>query len=131
MKYMLDTNTCIYLMKNVPAVVEQYRANKHMGICISATVLAELYFGVYNSSNVAKNGANLTNFLLGLDILDFCGSAAIEYGIIRAVLQKRGLRIGSMDLLIAAHAKAAGLVLVTNNTREFLRVGGLQVENLA
>ena len=129
MKYLLDTNTCIFLMKNNQAVVERYKRGRTSGIAISSITAAELYYGVYNSAQPEKNGANLANFLIGLDVLDFDGAAAMEYGRVRAALRKQGTPIGSMDMLIAAHAKAAGLTLVTNNTREFERVEGLPLED--
>lgn len=129
MRYMLDTNTCIYLMKNNPSAVENYKTKKHLGISISTIVSAELYFGVYNSANIEKNGTNLANFLIGLETLEFDDSAAMEYGFIRATLQKQGNLIGPFDMLIAAHAKAERLTLVTNNIREFERVDGLKIES--
>jgi len=129
MKYMLDTNTCIYLMKNTTSVVDNYTAKKHRGVSISTIISAELYFGVYNSSNIEKNGSSLANFLIGLEVLEFDDSAAMEYGIIRATLQKQGNIIGPLDMLIAAHAKAKRLALVTNNIREFERVKGLTLES--
>jgi tRNA(fMet)-specific endonuclease VapC len=76
-----------------------------------------------------KNGANLSKFFIGLEILDFDSGAAIEYGRIRATLRKKGTPIGQMDMLIAAHAKSKGLTLVTNNVSEFERVDGLKLED--
>jgi len=129
MKYLLDTNTCIFLMKNREAVVARYKANKKCGIAISSITVAELYFGVYNSASPEKNGENLTNFLLGFNIVDFDSTAASEYGRVRSALQKKGTLIGQFDMLIAAHAKSLGLIAVTNNTREFERVEGLMLED--
>ena len=129
MKYLLDTNTCIFLMKNITSVVECYMANRPSGIAISVVTAAELHYGVFNSSHPEKNGANLANFFIGLQQLDFDGVAAVEYGRICAFLRKQGTPIGPMDMLIAAHAKSAGLTLVTNNTREFSRVPGLQLDD--
>jgi len=128
-KYLLDTNTCIFLMKNLVSVVERYKTKKPDGIAISAITAAELHFGVYNSSAPGKNGTNLSNFLIGVSLLEFDGVAAAEYGRIRANLRRQGTPIGSFDMLIAAHAKSAGLTLVTNNTREFARVSGLTLED--
>jgi len=116
-------------MKNNPSAVENYKTKKHLGISISTIVSAELYFGVYNSANIEKNGTNLANFLIGLETLEFDDSAAMEYGFIRATLQKQGNLIGPFDMLIAAHAKAERLTLVTNNIREFERVDGLKIES--
>jgi len=129
MKYMLDTNSCIFLMKNTASVVEHYKAKKHFGICISAIVAAELYFGIYNSANIEKNGRSLANFLTGLEIIEFDDRSSVDYGKIRAELKRKGQLIGDTDMFIAAHAKSLGLVLVTNNTREFQRVEGLYIED--
>ena len=129
MKYMLDTNTCIFLMKNRPEVISRYQQNKPLGIAISSITLSELKFGVYNSEFPERNGENLLRFLLGVELLAYNDAAADEYGRIRAGLRRKGTPIGELDMLIAAHAKAAGLVLVTNNTDEFGRVAGLALED--
>jgi len=91
--------------------------------------LAELQFGVEKSLFPEKNTAALCQFLVALNVLSFDDQAAVEYGRICAYLQKRGTPIGTMDMLIAAHAKAADLTLVTNNTREFARVPDLALDN--
>jgi len=129
MKYMLDTNTCIFLIKRNPEVMSSYAAKKSEGIVISSIVLAELEFGVCNSTAYEKNKANLLAFLSLVEILSFNGAAATEYGNIRADLNRKGTPIGFLDTLIAAHAKSKGLVIVTNNIREFGRVEGLEVED--
>jgi len=129
MKYLLDTNTCVFLMKNRPETVAQYRKKALRGIAISSITLSELKFGVYNSANPKRNGENLLRFLIGVEVLDYNIAAADEYGKTRAELRRKGTPIGHMDLLIAAHAKAAGLTVVTNNTREFERVDGLRLED--
>ena len=129
MKYLLDTNTCIYLMKNHPETVARYEQNRLLGIAISSITLSELKFGVYNSLNPESNGENLLRFLIGIDVLDYNSTAADEYGRIRADLRRKATPIGHMDMLIAAHAKAEGLIIVTNNTREFERVEGLRLED--
>ena len=129
MRYLLDTNTCVFLMKNVETVVNNYKINNHLGIAISAITAAELHFGVYNSIHREKNGRNLANFLIGIEIWEFDDIAAVEYGRIRAELQRRGELIGPLDMLIAAHAMAESLTLVTDNTRELKRINGLKVEN--
>ena len=129
MNYLLDTNTCIYLMKNHTPVVDRYKSTRHLGIAVSTITTAELYFGVYNSASPVINGANLANFLIGLEILEFDDSASIEYGRMRAVLRRQGTPVGPMDMLIAAHAKSQGLVIVTNNVQEFTRIEGLELEN--
>ena len=129
MKYLLDTNMCIFLMKNNISVVNKYKKNKKRGIAISSITAAELYFGVYNSANPIKNGENLAKFLIGLKILDFDSGASMEYGNLRAILWKKGIPIGPLDMLIAAHAKARELIVVTNNVREFKCIDGLVIED--
>jgi len=129
MKYMLDTNTCIFLMKNRPEVISRYQQNKPLGIAISSITLSELKFGVYNSEFPERNGENLLRFLLGVELLAYNDAAADEYGRIRAGLRRKGTPIGELDMLIAAHAKSAELTLVTNNTDEFGRVAGLALED--
>lgn len=130
MTYMLDTNICIYAIKNKPEqVLEKLKENLSNGICISAITLAELQHGVEKSINPEKNSMALLQFLSILDILPFDDLAAVEYGKICAYLQKRGTPIGTMDMLIAAHAKTENLIIVTNNVREFERVPDLKIEN--
>ncbi len=132
MSYMLDTNICIYAMKNKPEkVLQRLKEEINDGVCISSITLAELEYGMKHSSNPAKNEQALLRFLLPFDVLPFGAAAASEYGEIRAYLQKAGTPIGAMDILIAAHAKSEDIVLVTNNTREFERVVGLELENWA
>lgn len=129
MKYMLDTNMCIYAQKNIPQVIEKIKNNFQYGVAISSITLAELEFGVQASANVEKNTIALYKFLSIVEILDFDSSAATEYGKIRADLKKKGTPIGNMDMLISAHAKSENLIVVTHNTREFERVEGLQLED--
>ena len=130
MTYMLDTNICIYAIKNNPEqVLEKLKQNLSNRICISAITLAELQHGVEKSMNPEKNSMALLQFLSILDILPFDDLAAVEYGKIYAYLQKRGTPIGTMDMLIAAHAKTENLIIVTNNVREFERVPNLKIEN--
>ena len=130
MTYMLDTNICIYAIKNKPEqVLEKLKENLSNGICISAITLAELQHGVEKSINPEKNSMALLQFLSILDILPFDDLAAVEYGKICAYLQKRGTPIGTIDMLIAAHAKTENLIIVTNNVREFERVPDLKIEN--
>lgn len=132
MTYMLDTNICIYAIKNKPEqVLRQLKANLQYGLCISAITLAELEHGVEKSASPEKNTVALMQFLAILDVLPFDDAAASEYGKICAYLQKQGTPIGTMDMLIAGHAKAEGLILVTNNVREFERVPDLEIENWA
>lgn len=132
MTYMLDTNICIYVMKNRPErVLERFRKELDRGICISSITLAELEYGMKHSSNPVKNEQSLLKFLLPLSILPFGQAAASAYGKIRAYLQRKGTPIGPLDMLIAAHARAENMILVTNNVREFERVPGLELENWA
>lgn len=129
---MLDTNICIYAIKNKPEqVLRQLKANLPYGLCISAITLAELEHGVEKSAAPEKNMMALMQFLAIMDVLPFDDEAACEYGKICAYLQKRGTPVGTMDMLIAGHAKAEGLILVTNNVREFERIPDLEIENWA
>lgn len=132
MNYMLDTNICIYAIKNKPEnVLSRLKDNLHNGLCISAITLAELEHGVEKSAFPEKNAVALIRFLSILLVLPFDDLAAVEYGKLCAYLQRQGTPIGTMDMLIAAHAKAKGLILVTNNIREFERVPDLVIENWA
>ena len=132
MTYMLDTNICIYAIKNrPPQVLAKIKENLFRGLCISAITLAELEHGVEKSLYPDRNRAALLQFLSILDVLPFDDNAAVEYGSICAVLQRRGTPIGTMDMLIAAHARAENAILVTNNVREFERVEALRLENWA
>ena len=130
MKYMLDTNICIFMIKRKPdGLLQTLKTVINEGVSISAITYAELEHGVAFSAYPEKNADALTQFLTIIDVLPFDAAAATEYGTIRADLQRKGTLIGQMDLLIAAHAKAYGYVLVTNNTREFARVDGLIIED--
>ena len=127
---MLDTNICIYLIKNKPLEVkEKFNAYEVGEICISSITVSELYYGVYKSQMVEKNLLALALFLAPLNIVDYNEKASIEYGKIRAILESTGKVIGSLDMLIAAHAVSLEVILVTNNTKEFERVDGLRLEN--
>lgn len=132
MTYMLDTNICIYAIKNKPeTVLRRMKKEMDSGLCISSVTLAELEYGVRHSLQPAKNEQALLRFLLILTVLPFDAAAASEYGRIREDLQKKGTPIGPLDMLIAAHARAEDLILVTNNVREFIRVPDLKIENWA
>ena len=132
MTYMLDTNICIYIMKNKPEkVLRRFKEELNNGIGISSITLAELEYGMKHSSNPAQNERALLRFLVPLSVLPFGAGAASEYGAIRTFLQNNGTPMGPLDMLIAAHAKSEGLVMVTNNVREFERVPGLEIENWA
>lgn len=131
MRYMLDTNICIYAIKNRPASVQAaLRANESAGIGISSISVAELYFGAEKSGS-ARNLEALQHFLEPLEIADFDITAAQAYGRLRHTLERNGTPIGPLDTQIAAHALALGVSLVTNNTLEFVRVSGLRLENWA
>lgn len=132
MKYMLDTNICIYAIKNKPEqVLQRLKENLQEGLCISAITLSELEFGAAKSANPQKNQTAIMQLLLVLDVLPFDDRAAMEYGDIRADLEKKGDLIGPLDMLIASHARSEDLILVTNNVREFVRVPDLKIENWA
>ncbi len=131
MKYMLDTNICVYFLKNDPAVTATFRRNMREGIVISTIVLSELEFGVQNSRDTVKNRNKLDAFMRLVEEISYDRHAALEYGRICAALRRKGTPIGPLDTLIAAHAKSQKLILVTNNAREFERVDGLKIENWA
>jgi tRNA(fMet)-specific endonuclease VapC len=126
--YLLDTNICIYLIREKPAsLLKQFRKLTPGDVGISVITLCELEYGVENSSNPSRNREALNLFLLPLMVFTFTVSVAIEYGKIRKALRQN--QIGSLDLLIAAHAIQLGFTLVTDNLREFKRVPGLRCEN--
>ena len=130
MKYMLDTNICIYTIKHKPPeVIKNFLRHNPDEMCISSITYAELMHGVEKSRAVERNRMAITLFLSAITILPFNQYAAEEYGKVRAELERKGTPIGSMDMLIAGHARAEELVLVTNNTREFFRVENLEVED--
>lgn len=128
--YLLDTNICIYLIKqHSKELLKNIQRRRVTEVAISSITLAELRYGVEKSHFPEKNSQALDLFLLPFEVLSFDALAASAYGRIRASLEKSGKLIGSLDMLIAAHAISSGSVLVTNNQREFLRVKGLQVED--
>ena len=130
MKYMMDTNICIYAIKNKPeSVIRKILSQNPEDLCISVVTYAELMHGVEKSQAVEKNRIAMSLFLSAITVLDFDGEAAEAYGQIRAELERKGTPIDLMDLLIAGHARSQGLILVTNNTREFARVTGLRIED--
>jgi tRNA(fMet)-specific endonuclease VapC len=130
MKYLLDTNICIYLMKgNFPLVVSRFRQFPINDIGVSAVSIAELEFGVANSSSAKHNRNTLDRWLSNLNQPAFDSNAARCYGTIRAQLQANGTPIGPLDMLLAAQAISLSATLVSNNLREFSRVRGLKVEN--
>ena len=132
MRYMLDTNICIYVIKHKPEkVFRKLQETDPEDVCISSVTYAELACGVEKSNAVEKNRVALTTLLAKLEILDFDVAAADEYGKVRADLEKRGMPIGPLDMMIAGHARSLGYTLVTNNMKEFSRVRDLKTENWA
>lgn len=130
MKYILDTNICIYLIKKKPiSVLNRLSKIKIKEVGISTITLSELEYGAAKSSNPDKNRVALIGFASLLEIYNYDARAAREYGIIRADLERSGKIIGAMDMLIAAQAKGLNLILVTNNEKEFNRIPGLKIEN--
>lgn len=130
MKVMLDTNICIYLIKQRPqSLLARFRSFPVGHIGISVITLAELQYGISKSSQPKKNREALEQFLSPLEVAAFDRQATVAYGTIRTALERKGRLIGAMDLLIAAHALSLGVRLVTNNEREFRQVPGLRVEN--
>jgi tRNA(fMet)-specific endonuclease VapC len=129
MVLLLDTNICIYLIREKPrSILERFKKHAVGDIGISAITLAELEYGVSKSSKPAANKEALDQFVAPLELVAFDRSATAVYGKLRTALEKKGQSIGAMDLLIAAHALALNVRLVTHNVREFARVPGLRVE---
>jgi tRNA(fMet)-specific endonuclease VapC len=129
LRYMLDTNICIYLSGHYPQKLLERFNRFDSQICLSTITLAELYFGIEKSERRSQNLDALNHFVGRLTILPFSEKAASHYGEVRVDLQKSGRLIGPHDMLIASHARSEGLALVTNNEHEFRRVPGLLVEN--
>ena len=130
MKWLLDTNVCIAVIRQRPESALRRLRGKQVGqVGLSTITLAELEFGAAKSQQPARARAALREFLLPLEVVPFNEAAVDAYGTVRAVMEKKGRPIGPLDTLIAAHALALGTVLVTNNTREFRRVPGLSVED--
>ena len=130
MRYLLDTNICIYIIKRTPLpVLERFKRLRVGDVGISAITHCELEFGVAKSSMPERNRLALTEFLSPLEVLDFPSTAAPIFGELRALLQKKGKPIGNYDLLIAVQALHERLTLITNNTKEFRRVPKLTIEN--
>ena len=132
MRYMLDTNICIYSIKHKPEqVFVRLQEHEPADICISSVTYAELVHGVAKSQAIEKNPLTLALLLSNIEILNFDANAAESYGKIRADLEKQGTPIGTLDMMIAGHAKSLNYTVVTNNTKEFNRVPGLKFENWA
>ena len=130
MRYMLDTNICIYAIKHKPEqVIKHLKRLDSSDVCISSITYAELLYGVENSKAIEKNRVALTLLLANIDIMSFDSLAAESYGKIRAYLTQAGTPIGPLDMMIAAHAKSLGYTVVTNNTKEFKRIKDLKLED--
>jgi tRNA(fMet)-specific endonuclease VapC len=129
LKYMLDTNIVIYVIKRRP--LKALKAfNQHVAqMCISSITLAELLHGVEKSTKPDHNLRQVEDFVSRLEVLEYGAKAASHYGVIRTDLERKGTPLGVNDLHIAGHARSEGLILVTNNLREFKRVEALRLEN--
>jgi len=129
LKYMLDTNICIFTIKNRPQHVRE-AFNRHSNqLCISSVSLMELIYGAEKSARPEQNLAVVEGFAARLEVLDYDSAAASHTGQLRAELARNGTPIGPYDQLIAGHARSRGLIIVTNNLREFERVPGLRCED--
>ena len=129
LKYLLDTNIIIYVLKRRPAEVLKIFNTNASRMAISSITLSELIYGAEKSSNVSKNLEVIEEFISHLDILPYDAKASQHYGQIKATLERKGEIVGENDIHIAAHAISQGLTLVTNNLREFKRVANLALEN--
>ena len=130
MKYLLDTNICVFIFRRkFPSVLQRLHQTQSGEVGISAVTLAELRYGADKSSNPTKNHTVIDAFLTTVAVLEFHEDAARLDGTVRSDLESRGTPIGPLDNMIAAHALSAGTILVTNNVRELSRVAGLVVED--
>lgn len=130
MKYMLDTNICIGLIRQKPQKLIRRLTRCEPGeVGVSSITISELAFGANKSNRVEQNLTALEQFLLPIEIADFDQQASAAYGAIRAYLEREGKIIGSMDMLIGAHALSLGVTLITNNVDEFQRIPKLKVED--
>lgn len=127
---MLDTNICIYIIKNKPQSVREKFSTFEVGeLCISSITVSELMYGAHKSQHTQRNLQAIEAFLLPFEIVEYDYNASKYYGMIRADLEAKGQVIGSLDMLIAGHAMALGTTLITNNMKEFKRVEGLALDN--
>jgi len=129
LKYMLDTNIVIYTLKNRPAQVRAAFKQHEGQMCISSVSLGELIYGAEHSDQTERNLAEIEGLMARLHVAPFEEQAAEHFGQLRAELYKSGRPIGPYDMMIAGHARSMGLILVSNNTKEFERVPGLRLEN--
>lgn len=130
-KYMLDTNILIYTIRNRPTKVREAFKRHSEYLAMSTVTLGELIYGAEKSTQSARNLADIEALAARMDVVPFDSEAAMHFGQVRAELANSGKLIGPYDLMIAGHARSRGLILVTNNLREFKRVPGLRVENWA
>lgn len=131
LRYLLDTNICIYVIRHRPPAVRERFNRQAAHLAISSVTLAELLYGAEKSAQPEHNLQVVESFAARLEVLPFDARAASHFGQIRAALQQAGTPIGPYDLMIAAHARSQGLTLVSNNVGEFARVAGLLLENWA
>ena len=131
LKYMLDTNIVIYTIKNRPQQVREAFKQHENQMCTSAVTLGELIYGAERSSQPERNLADIEGLIARLEVAPFEEHASEHVGQLRAELTRMGQPIGPYDMMIAGHARAMGLILVTNNMKEFERVPGLRLENWA
>ena len=129
LQYMLDTNICIYVIKNYPSGLRARFNTLAEQLCISSITLAELYYGAEKSARPLDNLQTVERFCARLEVLAFSVRAAAHFGQIRADLERAGTPVGPLDMQIGAHARAEGLTVVTNNTREFKRLPGVLVQD--
>ena len=129
LKYMLDTNICIFTIENKPEHVRDAFNRHHGQLCMSSVSLMELIYGAEKSSSPERNLAVVEGFSARLEVLPYDEMAATHTGQLRAELALNGTPIGPYDQLIAGHARSRGLIVVTNNRRQFDRVAGLRVED--
>jgi tRNA(fMet)-specific endonuclease VapC len=129
LEYMLDTNVCMYVIKNRPAALRERFDQLAEALCISVITLGELLYGVEKSARRTENLQAVEQFTARLEVVPFSPRAAAHFGQIRAELAKLGTLCGAYDMLIGAHARSEGLRLVTNNVREFQRIPGLLAVN--
>jgi tRNA(fMet)-specific endonuclease VapC len=127
--YMLDTNICIYVMKNYPQDLRERFNSLAEQLCISSITLGELHFGAEKSARRVDNLLAIEHFVARLDVLPFAAKAAAHYGQLRAELERAGTPCGPHDMQIGGHARSEGLIVVTNNMREFGRMPGIRAEN--
>ena len=129
MKWLLDTDTVIYYMKEMPTVVERLEATRPRDRFLSLITLGELFFGIFRSEQVGKNLRRYRQFFARVKLLPFTPAVAERFGVVKADLARRGEIVADNDLWIAAHALVHGATLVPNNDRDFARVGELRLEN--